>query len=101
VLFLAGEGPIVVSDGPIGRFDAQVRPNPALRTGRIEVALPESGDYRIDLDVTGRNVGTLWNAPVAGSSVVLTLGERALGPGTYFLRVDRQGQSATSSVILD
>ncbi len=80
-----------------------VWPNPArgAGAGTVTFALPSASHVRVRvLDVRGAVVRTLADGLHAAGEHALPWRDDGLAPGVYFVRVDRDGQSATRRVVV-
>ncbi len=84
-----------------------IAPNPSPGRSTVRLAVPGSGATRVRVDVldlAGRHVATLWNAPAPGGSLTLawdatgTAGRAA--PGVYLVRADVDGRRIERRVVL-
>ncbi len=82
-----------------------VSPNPMSGQGRIAWSFggteKKSRDVRLELlDVQGRSVATLRGEPMLSGRHTETLDTRSLSQGTYFLRLEVDGESVVKSLIV-
>ena len=71
-------------------------PNPARGATRVEVSLAEAAHARLTVvDLLGREVAVVLDAPLAAGSRTISVDGAALAPGVYVLRLDAGGRTVT------
>jgi hypothetical protein len=110
VAVVAWTPPVATAAGPLGPVTTALSvaafPNPAGSRSRIVYSLPRTAPVRVSVfDVSGREVKTLSQGVVeAGKRSLTWNGHDAWGkpvpPGTYFVRVDAAGESASSKLVV-
>lgn len=75
-------------------------PNPMLNNLHINVTLKNAAQTNITLfDVTGRNVGELYNNFAPSGNISTTFNTQHLQSGIYFVRIDVDGEIITQKLI--
>jgi hypothetical protein len=79
----------------------QLSANPATTSTTIRLMLPKSGPSKVLLsDILGTTCSILFDGPATAGMISLPLEVNQLSNGTYFLRVESPGLTATRKVII-
>ena len=77
------------------------RPNPAVGVVRVDIDVPEAGPATVVVyDLLGRRVQTVLDRPVGAGRQSVRLDTAALPAGTYLVRVDAAGETASQTVVV-
>lgn len=78
-----------------------IHPNPGSRAGTVSFTLPDGGSARLELiDVTGRRVLVREVGSLGRGHHRVALGAAHLGPGMYWVRIERAGVSLTRKAVI-
>ncbi|MCA9757207.1 MAG: hypothetical protein KDA27_15485 [Candidatus Eisenbacteria bacterium] len=84
----------------------RILPNPMSRSATVEFRIDRAGEVRIDaIDVSGRNVGEIFQGTLSAGRHQLSLDDRlsnlGLAPGTYWLRVrSERGEETVRTTVV-
>ncbi len=80
---------------------ASVYPNPFNPVTEVSLALPRSGDVRVELvDILGRSVAVVHDGLMLAGMQTMTINGASLASGTYFLRVRFERETLTQKIVL-
>ncbi|NNE47291.1 MAG: T9SS type A sorting domain-containing protein, partial [Rhodothermales bacterium] len=97
--------PVVVSNGVSAQLPdqlgvASLYPNPVTTTATVGVEVPAAGDLRLTLfDALGRRVAVPFAGRVTAGRYTLPVDASHLPSGTYFLRLESEGQQVTVPMV--
>jgi len=101
-----GAGAQSVGSNPGPAFGLAVEPNPSNSSlnSSISYSLPRAGNVSLKLyDITGKLLGTLVNGyrPAGPYSYSLLAAHHSLASGVYLLKLESDGRSATSRLVIE